>query len=426
MSMAIPIPNLDDHTFDQLMAEAEALIPKYCPAWTDHNYSDPGITFLELFAFLCENAIYQINRVPERSLEHFAGLVGIMRQPDEPIETVFRRVREALEVRERTITQEEFEQQILAKSWNGQPKIVRAKASFAPVAALTSDEITDVDLLANRLLKDPDPPPDSVSNSLRNSFSSATMDLLREDDRSKATLQTVKSALARELNGVITSSEPTSQMWSVSEKILKLFGQQSSGQARIRLLRLLLEEAYEGAIAKSAGVFPSEPWLKLIILPESVGGVDDSAPTPSPDLRQATFDFLRNRALITTRLRVLSPDYCRVQFQATVVRGALSRLDRETVGRAVTQAVREFIHPTRGGDDGRGWPFGRSIFRSDLYKTIEGVPGVDHVDELLLIADKADPPDLCRTRPELPLPGPDWLIAWDEQTFTVNVVDQSI
>jgi len=54
MSLRVPqrlIPNLDDRNYDQLVSEAVALIPKYFPAWSDHNPSDPGIALLELFAF---------------------------------------------------------------------------------------------------------------------------------------------------------------------------------------------------------------------------------------------------------------------------------------------------------------------------------------------------------------------------------------
>ena len=39
------------------------LIPRYAPGWTDHNVSDPGITVLELFAWLTEAMLYRINRV---------------------------------------------------------------------------------------------------------------------------------------------------------------------------------------------------------------------------------------------------------------------------------------------------------------------------------------------------------------------------
>ena len=83
--MPLPVPNLDDRSYDQLADEARSLIARYFPAWTDYNQSDPGITLLQLFAFLFEAAIYQLNRIPERSLEHFAALVGVTRAPDEAI-----------------------------------------------------------------------------------------------------------------------------------------------------------------------------------------------------------------------------------------------------------------------------------------------------------------------------------------------------
>ena len=113
--MPLPVPNLDDRTFDQLVTEARTLIPKHFPAWTDHNPSDPGITLLELFASLFEAAIYQINRVPERSLEHFAALVGVPREIDpasakpESIDQTLRRALEALTETNRAITAGDIE-----------------------------------------------------------------------------------------------------------------------------------------------------------------------------------------------------------------------------------------------------------------------------------------------------------------------------
>ena len=45
--MPLPIPVLDDRTFDQLVAEGRSLIPRYTRVWTNHNVSDSGITLLE-------------------------------------------------------------------------------------------------------------------------------------------------------------------------------------------------------------------------------------------------------------------------------------------------------------------------------------------------------------------------------------------
>jgi hypothetical protein len=50
--MALPIPVLDNITFDELVDEAIQLIPQYSREWTDHNVHDPGRTLIELFAWL--------------------------------------------------------------------------------------------------------------------------------------------------------------------------------------------------------------------------------------------------------------------------------------------------------------------------------------------------------------------------------------
>lgn len=72
----LPIPNLDDRRFDDLMKEARSLILNYNKEWTNHNPSDPGITILELFAWLSEMVIYRINQVPVESHINFLKLIA--------------------------------------------------------------------------------------------------------------------------------------------------------------------------------------------------------------------------------------------------------------------------------------------------------------------------------------------------------------
>ncbi len=79
--MSLPIPNLDDKTFAQLVEEARALIPRYSREWTDYNLSDPGITFLELFAWLAEMQIYSLNRVRDEHYLKFLRLLNIQPEP---------------------------------------------------------------------------------------------------------------------------------------------------------------------------------------------------------------------------------------------------------------------------------------------------------------------------------------------------------
>ena len=65
--MPLPKPTLDNRRYDQLVGEGRALIPRLAPAWTDQNASDPGITLIELGAWLSEQNIYRFDRVSRRS-----------------------------------------------------------------------------------------------------------------------------------------------------------------------------------------------------------------------------------------------------------------------------------------------------------------------------------------------------------------------
>src|SRR5690242_21702933 len=82
--MPLDIPQLDDRTFDQLFAEAKARIPVHTPEWTNFNDSDPGITIIQLFAFMTENLLYRSNRIPEANRRKFLMLLGIGLQPATP------------------------------------------------------------------------------------------------------------------------------------------------------------------------------------------------------------------------------------------------------------------------------------------------------------------------------------------------------
>ena len=79
--MKVPLPNLDDRRWLDLVDEGRSLIPLYAPEWTDHNAHDPGITLVELFAWVAEMDIYQLNRISDEHKLKFLELVGITPQP---------------------------------------------------------------------------------------------------------------------------------------------------------------------------------------------------------------------------------------------------------------------------------------------------------------------------------------------------------
>ena len=75
--MALPVPNLDDRRFQDLVDDAKRLVQRSCPEWTDHNVSDPGVTLIEAFASMVDQVLYRLNRVPDRNYVRFLELIGV-------------------------------------------------------------------------------------------------------------------------------------------------------------------------------------------------------------------------------------------------------------------------------------------------------------------------------------------------------------
>jgi hypothetical protein len=79
--MPLPQPKLDDKTFDVLVEASTKLIPRYSPEWTDHNRHDPGITLIELFAWLTEMQQFYLDAIGPESYLKFLKLLGTKPAP---------------------------------------------------------------------------------------------------------------------------------------------------------------------------------------------------------------------------------------------------------------------------------------------------------------------------------------------------------
>ena len=73
----LPEITLDDRRFQELVSEARMRIARSCPEWTEHNVSDPGITLIELFAWMTDMLIYRLNRVPDKLHVALLELLGV-------------------------------------------------------------------------------------------------------------------------------------------------------------------------------------------------------------------------------------------------------------------------------------------------------------------------------------------------------------
>lgn len=86
--MPLPFPTLDRLTYDELVAEARRSLPALAPGWTDYNAHDPGITLIELFAWLAEGASYRLDNIPDESYRAFLRLAGVVPRPAQVAETM--------------------------------------------------------------------------------------------------------------------------------------------------------------------------------------------------------------------------------------------------------------------------------------------------------------------------------------------------
>jgi predicted phage baseplate assembly protein len=114
-----------------------------------------------------------------------------------------------------------------------------------------------------------------------------------------------------------------------------------------------------------------------------VPGLPAVRPAPSQGLLDAVGRHLRRRGVLGTTILVAGPGYVEVTVRARVraARGA----DAAALGREAEEALAGFLHPLRGGPDGRGWPFGRDVYRSEVLELLDRLPGVDVVLALDLV-----------------------------------------
>lgn len=148
--MPVTLPNLDDRRFTDLVAEARVLIPTLMPEWTNHNPSDPGITLVELFAYLTETLLYRLNRVTDANVYAFLKLLNGKDWQPSPDKSLDEQVRETvLSLREpyRAVTADDFvrltfkaSDEFQARQSDSHDRLMSGLSSFESAAGdLTAD-----------------------------------------------------------------------------------------------------------------------------------------------------------------------------------------------------------------------------------------------------------------------------------------------
>jgi hypothetical protein len=122
--------------------------------------------------------------------------------------------------------------------------------------------------------------------------------------------------------------------------------------------------------------------LSVIIVPRSD---DCSTPEPSQTLLDEVYRFLDERRLITCRHHVVGPHFSDISLSIRIV--CTPSVTSETVKERVLTALRVWFAPVvPSGDTGgaAGWQFGHPVHESEVCALIEAVPGVDHLESIVL------------------------------------------
>ncbi|MER5932588.1 putative baseplate assembly protein [Streptomyces sp. NPDC002054] len=130
-----------------------------------------------------------------------------------------------------------------------------------------------------------------------------------------------------------------------------------------------------------------------------------AAPHPDPGMLCAVAARLEQARLLTSEVFVRAPRYRDVALRADL---SGDPADRARVSAVLTEALRRFLDPLVGGDDGDGWPFGQRLSPSALLRAAQRALGdLADVSAVAIGLDGAAPDEDCREVPlgpgELPV-----------------------
>lgn len=274
--MSIPLPNLDNRTYADLVEEAQSLIPIECPEWTDRNPSDTGIILIELLAWLTEMTLYRVNQISDRNYETFLNLLK-------------------------------------GTPWNLPSNLV-----------------------------DPDEIEAAIHEETRR-----TILKLR---------QRYRAVTIEDFEGLVL------QDWEKSHLIKRV---------------KVLEQRNLDSTEKQT-TFPGH--ISLVIVPDN----QQVKPEQITELNQTLKTWLNPRTLLTTNLHILEPNY--VEFHISADLYLEDGADRYKVEEDAIKAINTFFSPLESINywDGKGWPFGRNIYASEVYALLDKISGVDYVKNVKL------------------------------------------
>lgn len=151
--------------------------------------------------------------------------------------------------------------------------------------------------------------------------------------------------------------------------------------------RAVTKEDFE-RIAKAASSYIArtkcvikENKVTVIVIPKG----EEDKPEPSKGLMEIVRKSLLERSLnmiLEESLLITGPGYKEIKVKVDVIPESIDQVI--PLEKTVLKKLRDYLHPLKGGNEGTGWEFGRDVHISDVYALLEGIKGVDHVENLTL------------------------------------------
>ena len=111
---------------------------------------------------------------------------------------------------------------------------------------------------------------------------------------------------------------------------------------------------------------------------------DNNITSKKNDLYPNLLNFLDKRRLLTTRIHLVDPQYVSINLKTTLV--IEDGIEPENVRKNAQKELEYYFHPLRSEKywQGKGYPFGRNVYLSELYQLLDNLSGVDYVKELII------------------------------------------
>ncbi|MFA9416346.1 putative baseplate assembly protein [Natrinema sp. HArc-T2] len=159
-------------------------------------------------------------------------------------------------------------------------------------------------------------------------------------------------------------------------------------RARRTPSRAVTADDYRSIAAQTPGlrigrtnVLVEDDEITVVVVP--FAPPDVGAPEPSEGFVRAVRQHVAERKLLSDRVCVTGPQYVGLEIEVTG--HARARYAGSGHDVAVRTAIEEFIHPLTG-DGGDGWPFGHTLYRSDVIDRLTELDVIDRIDEVAITA----------------------------------------